>query len=394
MRAHQKATRWIGLLMPLILWPAAPLQAQEPTADDYRADALSIVPLIQANYAYLDRFSGQEVPTSERLRAEAEAVHDRASLTRYAERALLALADFHAIANRNLRDSWAVAPTCSDFWMQWRDGTALVTAVRSDYPAQEAGVAIGDRLLRVDGVPLHDAVTTFWADLGLAVTDERASFAVQLFGVGRRDRPRVFTFARAGAVTLPLACGQAATPQPVTRSSDDDTLVLRFNNSLGDSRTIEAFDAAMATARPGQPVRLDLTDTPSGGNTTVARAIMGWFVDRPSFYQVHSLPREERETGIVRQWVEQVLPRTGKHHDGSLEIRVGRWTGSMGEGMAIGFDALGATVCGDPMAGLRGAIYDLRLDHSEGVIKLPVERLSAVDGTPREEFVPSPCRVP
>ena len=59
------------------------------------------------------------------------------------------------------------------------------------------------------------------------------------------------------------------------------------------------------------------------------------------------------------------------------------------EGLAVGMDALGARVEGDRMAGLLGAVYDLRLEHSGLVIKLPVERLYAVDGTPREAFVPA-----
>jgi hypothetical protein len=91
---------------------------------------------------------------------------------------------------------------------------------------------------------------------------------------------------------------------------------------------------------------------------------------------------------VPRQWIEQVLPRPGKHHDGPVTVRVGRWTGSMGEGLAIGFDALGARVEGDRMAGLLGAVYDLRLENSGLVIKLPAERLYAVDGTPREAFEP------
>jgi carboxyl-terminal processing protease len=137
-------------------------------------------------------------------------------------------------------------------------------------------------------------------------------------------------------------------------------------------------------------VILDLTGTPSGGNTTVARAVLGWFVGKPTFYQVHNLPAEERKTGIARQWVEQVLPRAGKRHRGPVTVRVGRWTGSMGEGLAIGFAAIGARVEGERMAGLLGAIYDYRLEHSGKVIKFPTERLSAVDGTPREKFVPEP----
>ena len=116
----------------------------------------------------------------------------------------------------------------------------------------------------------------------------------------------------------------------------------------------------MARARPGQPMVIDLTDTPSGGNTTVARAMLGWFVDRPTLYQVHNLPVEERRTGIARQWVEQVLPRAGQTHRGPVTVRVGRWTGSMGEGLAIAFDAHRRPGRGQPMAGLLGAIYDHR----------------------------------
>jgi carboxyl-terminal processing protease len=62
----------------------------------------------------------------------------------------------------------------------------------------------------------------------------------------------------------------------------------------------------------------------------------------------------------------------------------------MGEGLAIGFAALGARVEGTPMAGLLGAIYDHKLPRSGIVVKLPTERLYAVDGTPREKFAPRP----
>ena len=175
---------------------------------------------------------------------------------------------------------------------------------------------------------------------------------------------------------------------PVTIIEQNGSLAIRINDALGENATIAAFDAAMTGARAGQPVIIDLRDTPSGGNTTVARAILGWFVDQPHAYQVHNLPAEERDTGISRQWVEQVLPRAGKHHTGPIRVLVGRWTGSMGEGLAIGFDAIGAEVTGQKMAGLLGAIYDHRLEHSGIVIKLPTERLMHIDGRPREKFKP------
>ena len=42
------------------------------------------------------------------------------------------------------------------------------------------------------------------------------------------------------------------------------------------------------------------------------------------------------------------------------------------------------------MAGLLGVVEDYELPHSGLVIKLPTERLAAVDETPREAFRPSP----
>jgi hypothetical protein len=62
--------------------------------------------------------------------------------------------------------------------------------------------------------------------------------------------------------------------------------------------------------------------------------------------------------------------------------------GSMDEGIAIGLESMGAVVEGTRMAGLLGAVYDECLPNSDLVVKLPVERLYAVDGTPREEFDP------
>ncbi len=390
-RALCRLSRCLGALSLLL---AGGVAAQDPRPADYRTDALSIEPLINANYAYLDRFADGHAPVSETLRQEARSVHDADSLLRYAEHALFALADHHAITGRSLRDSWAVVPSCSDLWIDLRGETYVITAVRDGSPAMAAGVRPGDRLTAVADVPVAEAVRAFWTDLGLPVTLERAAFAARVLAAGRRDRARALTFARTGALSLASLYGRRTPDGALTVSREDGTLVIRLHNSLGDDGTIAAFDAAMATAAPGQPVRIDLTDTPSGGNTTVARAILGWFVDAPAGYQVHNLPREERETGIARQWIEQVLPRPGQHHDGPVSVRVGRWTGSMGEGLAVGFHAIGAPVCGDRMAGLRGAVYDLPLEHSGLVLKLPVERLSTVDGVPRERFEAAACVTP
>ncbi|WP_291838256.1 peptidase S41 [Brevundimonas sp.] len=387
---HSFTAMRILLILAALLPFAGPVHAQTPDLPPaaFRADALSIEGLINGQYAYLDRFPGGVMPMSDVLRAEASAVHDRSSLLLYAEHAITALADHHAITGSSFSDSRALVPSYADLWIETQGRAWRITAVREGSPAEAAGVRPGQALEAVGGVATGDAVRAFWGELGLEPGGDRDGFAARVLAAGRRDRERDLTIS-GRRLTLPnlYATGGADRP-PLTVSETGGRRVIRFNDSLGDNDTVAAFDAAMAGARPGQPILIDVTDTASGGNTVVARAVMGWFVTEARPYQIHNLPSEERETGVPRQWIEQVLPRPGKHHDGPVTVRVGRWTGSMGEGLAIGFDALGARVEGGRMAGLLGAVYDLRLENSGLTIKIPAERLYAVDGTPREAFEP------
>lgn len=379
----------------LALVPAAfaLLAADEPKPADYAADARSIETIVNEQYAYLDRFPGGLMPMTDKLRAEANAVSSARELVRYSERALALLADHHAITGSSTKESWAVVPSYSDLWVERRGGEYVVEQVRAETPASQAGIEAGDRLTSIDGVPVAKAVANFWTDLGTTGGRDRDGYAARVLAAGRRDRPRQIVVQRGTSaprsLTLANLYSRDLAGRPLLSTAQERTkLVIRINDSLGNGDTVAAFDRAMAGAQPGQPIVIDLTDTASGGNTTVARGILGWFVSKPTFYQMHRLPVEERESGIARQWVEQVLPRAGKHHRGPVTARVGRWTGSMGEGLAIGFDAIGARVEGSRMAGLLGAIYDHRLERSGQVIKIPTERLYAVDGTPRERFVP------
>lgn len=391
----------LPLLLVLCLTTTATIVRAQQTdleADAFRNDALSIEGLINGQYAYLDHLPGGVAPTSSLLRAEAEAVTDRRSLLRYAERAIATLADHHAITGGSFADSWGLVPSYADLWIEWQGKAWRITAVREGSPAASNGVRAGDELVALAAVPTRQAVDAFWADLGLEVGGGRDGYAARVLATGRRNQTRDLTIRDPGGLERRLlleSLYSLAHDRPaLTARQDAGNLVIRFNDSLGDEGTIAAFDAAMADAGEGQPIVLDLTDTASGGNTVVARAVMGWFVDVPTGYQIHNLPSEERETGIPRQWVEQVLPRAGKRHRGPVTVRVGRWTGSMGEGLAIGMAALGADVRGTPMAGLLGAVHDHRLAHSGLIIKLPGERLSAMDGTPREAFMPRSETVP
>lgn len=366
--------------------------AAEP--EEFRQDAQLLERLVGDQYAYLDRLPDGDFELTPTLRVEAEEVKTRGELIRFAERALTLLADHHVITGASLSDSWAVFPSYGDLWIERHGNDYVVEQVREESPASKAGIKAGDHIVGIGGLPTQSAVEAFWKDLGVLDEGADENYAARILAAGRRDRTRKLTV-RHGSdelreMELPnLYSLDKIDQRPLSLSNQNESLVIKFNDSLGRDDTIAAFDQIMAAAASDQPVIIDLTDTASGGNTNVARGIMGWFVEHPTAYQIHDLPAEMRRTGIARQWIEQVLPREGKYHSGTVTVRVGRWTGSMGEGLAIGFHSMGVAVQGSRMAGLLGAVYDERLPNSGLVVKLPVERLYAVDGTPREKFEPT-----
>ena len=115
----------------------------------------------------------------------------------------------------------------------------------------------------------------------------------------------------------------------------------------------------------------------------MAEPILGRFLEREAVYQL-GRPR------VGEPWRRSVAPRGPWTYRGRLVVLAGRWTASMGEGMAIGLDGLGrAKVVGTRMAGLEGAVFTGTLPRSGIRFNYPAERLFHVNGTPREQFRPA-----
>ena len=219
----------------------------------------------------------------------------------------------------------------------------------------------------------------------------KAGLNIALAG-GRHHRRLLVVAAATGerhfdlAPTNDFADATAARP-PLTVEQHRGVTVIRIENSLGNNATIKAFAAALEQAKRSPRLVIDLRNTPSGGNTTVARGILGHFVDREHPYQVHVVPSEERQFGVPRKFVEYVLP-IAPHFRGKVIVLGGHWTGSMGEGLAIGFEAIGVPTAGSRLAHLLGALFNEQLDQSGARVDLGEEQLFDVHGRPREDFVP------
>ncbi|QGN55686.1 S41 family peptidase [Novosphingobium sp. Gsoil 351] len=166
-----------------------------------------------------------------------------------------------------------------------------------------------------------------------------------------------------------------------------DLGIIRINNSLGNNGLIAEFGNALHSLADTRALLIDLRNTPSGGNTSVARGIMGHFVTRDMPYQMHVIPYEARVYGPTRKFVEYVAP-FGERYSGKIYVAGGHWTGSMGEGLMIGFDAIGATTVGSELAHLLGALSNETIAGSKAKIDLGTEELFTVPGQPRASFRP------
>ncbi len=384
--------RSVWTMCAMAIVGASCLEAQ--TSDDFQQDFDLAIRRIGAVYAYFDTKATRWNDVPALYAADLRELKTREDFIALLERVLDELYDPHVQLNVNLERSPRLVPSGTDLWAEWRDGKATITQVRSQSDAERAGLAPGDLVVAIDGVPIGDAVE---ARLGRAYPHSvgpARDWALRAVLAGRHDTPRslqVLERGTARTVELPAADQSSAGGAPLDASEIRPGIgYIRFNDSLGNRDTVAAFDRALDTFRETRGLIIDLRNTPSGGNSAVARGVLGRFVEREAPYQRHLLPSEERVTGIRRSWFELVSPRGGYVYSRPVAVLVNRWTGSMGEGLAIGFDATRAGhVVGTGMAGLVGATMNVMLPRTGIGINVPTERLYHVNGTPREEFQPA-----
>ncbi|WP_426062178.1 S41 family peptidase [Hymenobacter sp. B1770] len=376
--------------------PPGPVAAQQPplTRQQYQHDFDFFWNTIQTNYCYFASKQTDWDQVRARYRPQLDTLSSRRAFVRLLENTLAELYDNHASLGTNRPDSRRLVPTGTDIWAEFVNGQAVVQALRPGFGAERSGVRPGMVLTAVDGVGIDDALRPF-LPTGLRRSDADArNFALLQLLAGDHRTPRTWSLLASGRVFAAhpdeagLALERNSYPARLEARRIGRIGYLKINNSLGDNGLIASFDSALTALMDTQGLVLDLRETPSGGITTVARAIMGRFIKSEAPYQRHELTREETQTGVRRSWLELVAPR-GARYTAPVVLLVGRWTGSMGEGLAIGFDALQrATVVGTEMARLNGAIYSYTLPHSAIGFAIPAERLFHVNGQPRESFRP------
>ena len=367
--------------------------AQDFTLPARQADFRTFVQDFENSYAYLDRAEKPWLTWDVRYRDAVEHADSKEAFDAVLASALSELHDFHAEVRFRLVDRWLPVPTFADIWAEFKASGAMVTAVRRGSDAERAGIQVGDQVISVGSVSFQQAIA-MRLTLAVPQTDPQArEWALLSVLTGRSDEQRILTLARptghSYTVTLPVERQFDRPPGELTLERLPGNIgLIRFNNSLGEQKTVAAFDKAILQARETKGLILDLRDVPSGGDSSVALGIMGRFVSKILPYQRHRIPNYG-QADVERNWVEFVAPRGPFTYTAPVVVLVNHWTGSMGEGMAIGFDAMQrAVVVGTPMAHLAGAVSEDKLPKTGVDVAYATEQIYHVDGVPRQNWLP------
>lgn len=389
--------RSFSLLLPLVMQVIAFGQSAAITAEQYRQDYQYFWTSINDEYAYFNKKHTDWQKVKDIYLPMIGPTTTRDQFVSVLEKSLAELYDHHSILNTNTDSSRRLVPSGTDIWAEYIDGRPMVTSVRKNFGAEKAGIAAGMEIIAVNGIPVKSAVAAFLPKTLSGFDNEALSYALRILLSGNHVVPRVITASYHGITKDYFPDQPAALLEHIQYNGKIATRMIgttgyiKINDCLYDNELIAVFDSVMLSFKNTSSLILDLRETPSGGNTTVAKTIVGWFTREEHFYQKHEYPAEEKQTGVKRSWEEIVSPRKGKYYGKPLVILCNRWTGSIAEGIVIAFDALkrpSTKIIGTRMAQLNGAVYPYEMPNTKIHFTFTAEKLYHINGLPREEYIP------
>jgi len=385
-----------GLLIITCLFLSFGLLGQDNASTRYRQDFDFFWTTVNDNYCYWNKKQTDWQKVRAIYEPLADTVTTKENFIGLLEKAFYELYDHHASLNTNTAASRRLVPSGTDIWAEYVKGIPLIKEVKRGSGAENCGLRPGMQIEAMNDAPIERAIQSFLPLCLARPDDEAENYALRLVLAGNHSGVRKITIIQAGKQHVYYPDQPVNLLEEKNSKNEIESKILKgnigyivINNSLGDEDLVRLFDSVLTKLEPTSALILDLRNTPSGGITTVARAIIGRFISKEGLYQKHELSSEEKETGIKRSWVEIVSPRKPFYRK-PLIVLADHWTGSVGEGIVIGFDALKrATIIGTPMAGLNGAIYSFKMPNTGIGFSFPAEKIFHVNGTPREDFHPA-----
>ena len=356
----------------------------------YEKDFNEFLNDINNNYAYFDQQQLNWNKVKEIYQPQVKQITNNNDFIRFLETVINEFHNGHISLNTNLNSSNRIIPSGQDLFVEKIKDKFYITDIRKGFGADLSGLKIGDEISLFNGKSVNEQIGQFLPKSTSIFTQEMFQYAYNMLFAGTHNIKREITVNRKGETlnfypdNFPI---EKTTKLVETKILNKSTAYIKINNSLGNLNTIKDFDKSVDEYLQYNNLIIDLTETQNGGNTTVARCILGRFIKKEMPYQQHEFDEKEFET--KRKWVEYVTPRKSEYK-GKVFIIVGHWTGSMGEGITVGFDGLKrAKIIGTKMAGLLGSINGFTMSETNIGFQIPTERLYHINGIPRENYIPT-----
>jgi len=277
----------------------------------------------------------------------------------------------------------------SDIYVEDAGQRAEIRALRDGSGAVDAGLAVGDEVLGIDGMTFGQAVALRMPRTLRGPDPEAKRWAINAAVGGNRDRDRKLHIrAKNGEVREVLVPFKPVSDRPaINHRRLADGFGYIAITTFGDNDAPKAFDAALDDLKDSPGLIVDARDN-GGGDTAVARPIMGRFIKERRAYALMRR-RSGQGNSLTDTWTEYVDPQGPFTYENPVVVLQNHWSGSMAEGFPMGMKDIGrAVTVGTETMGLGAAVFPLRLDRTGVTINYSAEPVYDVNGTPRWKLKP------
>lgn len=298
--------------------------------------------------------------------------------------------DSHLILNTNRKSSFRLY---SPIYATIKNGKAIISNVWQTQIENLDQDIIGTEILKINGINFDKAIDQFPTHCNNKNSQNVREWIINKILAGRYNQPRILSLKTKNKKNIEIDLDELVIKpnnKLLTSKTENGIGIIRINNSLGNNNLISEFDKSLNELMNTKGLIIDLRNTVDGGNSYVARGIMSRFIDNQRPYQKHwTIEQYDGNPEVERSWIEYVGPRK-KQYKKPVVILVSRWTGSMGEGLAIGFEGMGrAKIVGSEMERLAGEMNGFSFKNQSFGYRLSTAKLFHINGTSREKYIPT-----
>lgn len=382
--------KYILLLVILLNISFINSQNKEINKAEIREDLNEIVANLSKYYIYLNEKNVDMECLKSYYQSQIENIKTEEETVLFFEYLLNEFYDNHLTLSTNRNNSFRLfAP----IYISIKDNKPTIVNVWQTQIENLNEQIIGAEIVAFNGISFDKVIAEFPSHCNNKKDKETREWIANKIIAGRYSEPRLLTLKLSSNKEIKLDLDSIILKNNETLLSTkmvNDIGIIRINDALGNNNLVKEFDQALNDLSHTKGIVIDVRNTIFGGNTYVARGLMGRFIDKLEPYQKHSYIEKPKNTPeIERSWIEYVSPRL-EAYEKPVVILVGRWTGSMGEGFAIGFEGMKrGEIVGSEMRRLAGEVFDFNFKYQNYGYKLTTTKLFHVNGIIREDYIPT-----